>query len=127
MPGRQRFSPPSTCSSMQISNRFCRRHEDARDNQAPLDAGPAVPRFATSFTGEFAKDRSLSAYPLLVGLELPAGEFVAPALDLPGAGRFADHLSAGLHPGGLGRALQQALALRRPVRAKIGEAGFVAN
>jgi len=40
---------------------------------------PAHLRRALSLLdGQFSKDRSLSAYPLLVGLELPAGEFVAP-------------------------------------------------
>jgi hypothetical protein len=32
-------------------------------------------------------------------LELPAGEFVAPVLRLPRAGRLADHLRAGFHAG----------------------------
>jgi hypothetical protein len=76
--------------------------------------------------GQFAKRRSLSAYPLLVGLELPADEFVALVLDPPRACGIADHRSASFHPGCLGRAHEQPLSLRRSVRAQIGVAGLVA-
>src|SRR6266851_7716988 len=39
---------------------------------------------------------------------------------------MADHPSSSFHPRCLGRTLQQALTLRRPVRAQIGVAGLVA-
>src|SRR5882724_4032093 len=63
---------------------------------------------------------------MLVGLELPAGEFVAPVFYLPGPGGVTDYLSISFHPGCLGRALEQALTLRRLIRAQIGVAGLMA-
>jgi hypothetical protein len=92
----------------------------------PTDARPAPPCFGASLAGQFSKYRSLLAYPLLVGLELSAGQFVAPVLYLPGLGGAADQSSTSFHSGCLGRALEQALTLRRLIRAQIGVAGFVA-
>ena len=66
------------------------------------------------------------AYSPLIGLELPAGEFVALVLYLPGPGDTADHSGTSFHPGCLGRALEQALTLCRLIRAQIGVAGLVA-
>src|SRR5271166_910014 len=73
-----------------------------------------------------SKDRALSPNPLLVGFELPAGELIAPAPMLPRCGGTADRLGAGFHRRRFGRAFEQALALRRPIRSQIGIAGFVA-
>ena len=38
---------------------------------------------------------------------------------------MTDHPGTSFHPGGLGRALEQALTLRRAVRTQIGVAGLV--
>ena len=70
--------------------------------------------------GDFAKDRPLLPHAPLVGLELPAGKFVALVLYPSRPGSAADRRGAGFHWRGLGRALEQTPALRRAVRTQIG-------
>src|ERR1700724_2035242 len=82
-----------------------------------VDARPAAPCVGASLVGQFSKYRALLAYSSLIGLELPAGQFVAPVLYLPGLGGAADHPSTSFHSGCLGRALEQALTLGRVIRA----------
>ena len=82
--------------------------------------GPSLGRY-------FSKYRPLLAHAPLVGLELPAGEFVALAFYLPGPGGAADRLGAGLHRGRLCRTLEQALTLRRAIRTQLGVAGLVTH
>src|SRR6266446_930715 len=98
--------------------------------RSPANGPPRCPPNGAShwslLAGQFSKNRSLSAYPLLVGLEFPAGEFVPPVLYLPRAGGAAVHSSISFHPRRLGRALEQALTLHRLIRAQIGVAGLVA-
>ena len=84
------------------------------------------PLLCSSIAWQLSQYRSLSAYSLLVGLELPASEFVTPALCRSRLGGVADYPSASFHSRCLGRALEQALALRRLIRAEVGVAGLVA-
>src|SRR6516165_1079212 len=76
--------------------------------------------------GPFSKDRTFSSNPLLAGFELPASELVASTGLLPGSGGAPDRLGAGFHRRRFGRAFEQTLALRRPIRSQIGIARFVA-
>src|SRR5262252_6489769 len=90
-------------------------------------AGNPDRRATCSVGGDFPKYRALLPDALPVGLELPASEFVAPALWFLGSGGAADRLRTGLHRRRLCRAFEQALTLRRAVRAQIGVARFVAD
>src|SRR5215472_760318 len=101
--------------------RFCGRMAH------PAAAGNPDRRAACSVAGDFPKYRALLPDPLLVGLELPAGKFVAPAPFSCGSGGAADGLRTGLHRRRLCRAFQQALTLRRAIRTQISVAGFVAD
>ncbi len=124
--GRSRRPHGQLCRDGSTSHRL--RHA-ARSTSAAASAAtmspPAAPRFGTSLAGQFSKYRSLSAYSLLVGLEFPTGQFIAPASCPLGLGSAADHSGTRFHPGCLGRALEQALTLRLLIRAEIGVAGFM--
>jgi hypothetical protein len=78
-------------------------------------------------SGPLAKDRAFLANTLLVGFELPAGEFVTPALLLLAPSGVADRLATDVHRRRFGRAFQQVLTLRRWVRSEVGIARFVAD
>src|SRR5215472_5187650 len=82
---------------------------------------------ACSVAGDFPKYRPLLPDALSVGLELPAGKFVAPAPFSCGSGGATDRLRTGLHRRRLCRAFEQAPTLRRAIRTQISVAGFVAD
>src|SRR5215469_3491674 len=93
----------------------------------PAAAGNPDRRASGSVGGDFSKYRALLPDALLVGLELPAGKFVAPAHFSGGSGGAADRLMAGLHRRRLCRTFEQAPTLRRAIRTQISVAGFVAD
>src|SRR5207302_5613222 len=56
-----------------------RRHTRfSRDWSSDVCSSDLIASHWSLLAGQFSKNRSLSAYPLLVGLEFPAGEFVPP-------------------------------------------------